>query len=816
VLDFFENGRVVFNELPITLHKFESVTLDLCKKAYDENSRLIIVGPFFIFFVPLVISLIVHHYESSTKFGTDPLKRPSFLLLTKSSLGSKYFRRIYVSTRLIADMSTRRLKLTHSKFGDKVFIDIDNPRNCHLYWKHFMIKRYGKNNVPEYLKLNCFFPVARRYGNKWSVIDSRDHLGRYDCNESHWLYITREVPAEETIPEEIDCVIADFPRLQNDDRMSLPRGIPVFYIFDNPADYRIGKYISEADESVIWNPQRLSETEVGCELCERSESNNNAFFSRSGVFIRNLTEAEFKIYTVKGGLSDKLKTSSKLIENISRKIFRSSSDSFERGVKLARIALSLLVNLPISVRDYDINAVINNSPSISDIIHEIYMIYSYDKKISLKERSLLHDIYLFLDDLKSAIDRANPKMIFLLSFIKSSIPNCGKIGIAVQDRFVANVLQRSLYGFLCDNDPIDDKLPKVITVKELKLIPPADTLILTGCRSVKLMEALFGGYGRKIILMGYRDELRDAVNYISHISKLISMLERKSAFKGKMRDLAGLNADSLVREVINESGLSGGENSGKIPAWYKLKEILEGKRYITPLMYVSASSEKISPTARDDKSRWIVFTDGTRMLCRSSDSIRILKPDDMDTTVVKPEELKSGDNVIIVNGSVRDAIYDEILKQMEEVPERWYDLNLIRFWQTKIREGFFERNLSYNELHSALKAEGTSIQTASAIANWLNGSVMGPSDPEDIRRMGVVLNIEALKKNWVEINDALRRIRAINRVIARCLNEMVIHGALGTIRESEIIDLEEYGISMDELLDSVEIKTVERVELADF
>jgi hypothetical protein len=99
------------------------------------------------------------------------------------------------------------------------------------------------------------------------------------------------------------------------------------------------------------------------------------------------------------------------------------------------------------------------------------------------------------------------------------------------------------------------------------------------------------------------------------------------------------------------------------------------------------------------------------------------------------------------------------------------------------------------------------------IRQWAAGEVLGPLDPQDIRRVGEVIGSEWLQANWRSVGAALFAVRSGHRVLGRRITQIIQKAAIGEheISAKDRDFLSQLGITMGRLQDAVTVLTVEQV-----
>jgi hypothetical protein len=139
----------------------------------------------------------------------------------------------------------------------------------------------------------------------------------------------------------------------------------------------------------------------------------------------------------------------------------------------------------------------------------------------------------------------------------------------------------------------------------------------------------------------------------------------------------------------------------------------------------------------------------------------------------------------------------------------------IRRWQQELTTGIDSLGLSHTEVLRRIRELGSRRATSGVIRQWAAGEVLGPLDPQDIRRVGEVVGSEWLKENWRSVGAALFAVRNGHRVLGRRITQIIQKAALGEheVSTKDKDFLAQLGITMGRLQDAVTVLTVEQVSL---
>jgi hypothetical protein len=188
-----------------------------------------------------------------------------------------------------------------------------------------------------------------------------------------------------------------------------------------------------------------------------------------------------------------------------------------------------------------------------------------------------------------------------------------------------------------------------------------------------------------------------------------------------------------------------------------------------------------------------LFPSRRRLACVTAEEIGYL------TT----REISRGAHVILVDEGLIHSLTDVILDAIDARPEMKPVVEKARLWRSRlIRQAYGARHRP-GDILSRIRALGSKIETDAAVRNWLDQTVIGPADAEDIRRIGTAYNDELLIQNVQDIHNAVDKLRGIHRSIMRALRRVIVSG--GVKADSRWEDL---GIDINEIWERIRIEIV--------
>lgn len=192
---------------------------------------------------------------------------------------------------------------------------------------------------------------------------------------------------------------------------------------------------------------------------------------------------------------------------------------------------------------------------------------------------------------------------------------------------------------------------------------------------------------------------------------------------------------------------------------------------------------------------------------------------DDSTDKVKDREakkLKKGDLLILIENSTRKSLAESIISKVGAHPAMMEAVVLQKTWVYYLRQGLEENGDTFIGLIQKLQKHGaTTPSTPGAIFQWVNGTILGPQDLENIRRIGTIYEKPFLVNNFDDVAQAIKRLRTIHRSLARRLNKLIPQAGIAANqgdRENTVID-KELDLYLEDFANIVSIERIEAVEI---
>lgn len=172
----------------------------------------------------------------------------------------------------------------------------------------------------------------------------------------------------------------------------------------------------------------------------------------------------------------------------------------------------------------------------------------------------------------------------------------------------------------------------------------------------------------------------------------------------------------------------------------------------------------------------VVFDDGSQILLPLDDYVNVITRTS-DGVKVEPRysrSLRVRDEILLVHGEHRRGVYDLLVSRVHSHGTISPWLNLVDRWHQDLRRAFIEakrrRGETFEGMLAALRRQGSTITTAASVRGWIWGFTLAPSDWQDIRRLGEILDIAIAKQYAQEIGNAAGKLAGLHRSLSNRLN----------------------------------------------
>lgn len=213
----------------------------------------------------------------------------------------------------------------------------------------------------------------------------------------------------------------------------------------------------------------------------------------------------------------------------------------------------------------------------------------------------------------------------------------------------------------------------------------------------------------------------------------------------------------------------------------------------------------------------VVFKDNTYFDCEPSMTVDCVPEDERTQSVKKAERLREGDYVLIGSENATDSTIVSIAGRLQAKSTRAIQtVDDNNRWRVAIDAYRVENGHTWASLHEKCKANGYTNKTPWSLASYAAPWVWLPDDPTNFEAILKTVSPTELYRERNEIWNASWRLRRISGRLKSMLKadyKQRAAGKVSTIAPDAPLD-EEWGVTLADFEDLLEVKEVARVEQA--
>ncbi len=204
----------------------------------------------------------------------------------------------------------------------------------------------------------------------------------------------------------------------------------------------------------------------------------------------------------------------------------------------------------------------------------------------------------------------------------------------------------------------------------------------------------------------------------------------------------------------------------------------------------------------------VLEPDGSRWLVRHDAQVETLKA--QRVVYLPVDSVKPGMTVVVPQGDGREELFARLVTATHQSPDlQAFDVLFVR-WRDACRSAYRDAG-SWEALGQRMQAEGCQV-TSQSPRTWATGEVIGPEDPEDIRRIGKLARDPLVERQYRRIDAAVRQVRSLHvrlgSLLSAAMTDAMSGGGVNLEKLRELLG----GIDPTELLDEFELRVVRSVE----
>ena len=140
---------------------------------------------------------------------------------------------------------------------------------------------------------------------------------------------------------------------------------------------------------------------------------------------------------------------------------------------------------------------------------------------------------------------------------------------------------------------------------------------------------------------------------------------------------------------------------------------------------------------------------------------------------VKPDLLNTNDYVVILENN--SSFLDLYLDLFDE--DEYIDRDFIDYWKELLSRYIEDNGLSLKNFYVIYKnyciSNSEKPMSYQTVRNWARGYVIAPNDPNELKRLGIILNDEYLKENYQTMHNEAKKLRGLNIRMGRKLSSLI-------------------------------------------
>ena len=203
----------------------------------------------------------------------------------------------------------------------------------------------------------------------------------------------------------------------------------------------------------------------------------------------------------------------------------------------------------------------------------------------------------------------------------------------------------------------------------------------------------------------------------------------------------------------------------------------------------------------------VLEPDGSRWLIRRDAQVETLTT--QKVVYLPVDSLTPGMMVVVPQGDGREELFVRLVTATHQSQDlQAFDVLFTR-WRQACWTAYHDAG-SWEALGRRMHAEGCQV-TAQSPRTWAIGAVIGPEDPEDIRRIGKLAGDPFVERQYRQIDAAVRQVRSLHMRLGSLLSAAMTDAIGGGGANLEALQQLLGGIDPSELLDEFELRTVRAV-----
>jgi hypothetical protein len=304
-------------------------------------------------------------------------------------------------------------------------------------------------------------------------------------------------------------------------------------------------------------------------------------------------------------------------------------------------------------------------------------------------------------------------------------------------------------------------------------------------------------YGSIIITYNYINKDINVVNtnlarYIQYIlyrrevCKINSLIKKNEDMLKVVYENNALKLDEAIEiydNIPKSTIIVSNGNETLLNNEIKIKQVIDDNRLILLLSQSSGDNYRNSSNSKVKVKGIISFEDNNYAFVSENYIANVVDRKSNDIKYKKLKNIEVEDEIIFVRNRLTDkediikVIIKELLKtkKFKEMYGDYFKLNLL--WKDAMKKYMSNNNYKEREISKKVKIYGCDI-TSLAISNWLDGTTIGPQNPETLKVLATLINDKNIISNIDDIILACKAERKIQIKVRKAVARMVIDSVI--------------------------------------
>ena len=412
------------------------------------------------------------------------------------------------------------------------------------------------------------------------------------------------------------------------------------------------------------------------------------------------------------------------------------------------------------------------------------------------------DLRLELLELYRLIEQDNPKFLgvgLAIEWIRSR-DNSAPICIRVPSEAAGMALADDM-AELIPEWPIDGESISWLTWSKRQAWNAHDRFeILPASPPPSRAGLLWSAEASQQVFVMYGFELESVTRRVAESDELSIQRLRHTCNRLRIGDLPTLTPSPSIDEVI-EFDPAGPHARSLVDLEVDLDVM-----FFDPEDTTDSSSEYSGAEADPARVVPIVLEpDGSRWLVPHEAQVETL----MATKVVylPVDSVTPGMIVVVPRGEGREELFARLVTATHDAEEMQAFEVLFTRWRQACWKAYEASEGSWAGLGTLMQEEGSRV-TSQSPRTWAIGDVLGPADPEDIRRIGKIAGDPLVEKQYKRIDATVREVRSLHMKLGSLLSAAMADVVRGGGPNLQALQQILGGIDPSELLDEFDLRVV--------